>query len=121
MLRDAGEDDDGDYLVGVRESTDAESWTLVFLECFDADHERETAPGIGSYCLVVDPGQRTCHGGVVECAVSDNELLLRLTERAADALGTPTDMRFALAVDADKLAALRRGLARVLTAGRPAV
>jgi hypothetical protein len=58
------------------------------------------------------------YGGVVECELSDDRLILRLTERAAEALGTPTDLSFVLALDPTKLEVLRQGLRRVLTSGR---
>jgi hypothetical protein len=120
VLRDAGEDEDdnGVYVVGVRESLDPESWSLCFMECYDAEDEQEISLGMDTYCLVVDPGQRTFHGGVAECELSDDRLVLRLTERAAEALGTPNDMSFCLALDSLKLEVLRRGLRRVLTSGR---
>jgi hypothetical protein len=72
-----------------------------------------------SYCLVVDPGQATYYGGVLECEILGEELVLRLTEEAAEDLGTPSNMRFKLAMDPDRLQMLRRGLAKVLTSGRP--
>jgi hypothetical protein len=112
VLRDAGEDDGDIYVVGVRESLAPEAWSLLFIEC-DEDEDEET------YCLVVDPGQATFYGGVVSCEISDSLLLLlRLSEEAAENLGTPSDMRFTLALDPAKLAMLRRGLFRVLTSGR---
>jgi hypothetical protein len=120
VLRDAGEDDDEDlYIVGVRETTDPESWTLMFMESYDDGDEQEISLGMDTYCLVVDPGQATCYGGVLECEVGDAALFLRLTEDAAGNLGVPTELRFALDLDAEKLAMLRRGLTRVLTSGRP--
>jgi hypothetical protein len=121
VLRDAGEDDDanGGYAVGVRESMDdPESWSLCFMACYDAEDEQEISLGMDTYCLVVDPGQRTFYGGVAECELNDDRLILRVTEQAAEALGTPTEMSFALALDSTKLASLRRGLRRVLTSGR---
>jgi hypothetical protein len=60
----------------------------------------------------------TVYGGVVECELSDDRLILRLTEWAAEKLRTPTEMGFGLAIDSTKLEVLRRGLRRVLTSGR---
>jgi len=71
-----------------------------------------------TYCPVVDPGQWTVYGGVVECQLGDDRLIPRLTERAAKKLRTPTEMGFGLALDSTKLEVLRRGLRRVLTSGR---
>jgi hypothetical protein len=104
--------------VGVRESLDSESWALMFMAKNDAHDEQEISLGMDTYCLVVDPGQWTVYGGVVECELSDDRLILRLTEQAAQALGTPTDMSFGLTLDSTKLEVLRRGLRRVLTSGR---
>ncbi|HKD28455.1 MAG TPA: Imm10 family immunity protein [Xanthobacteraceae bacterium] len=118
VLRDAGEDDTNVYTVGVRESLDPESWSLMFMECYDAEDEQNISLGMDTYCLVVDPGQATFYGGVAECELSDDQLVLRLTEHAAEALGTPTDIRLGLALDSAKLEVLRRGLRRVLTSGR---
>ena len=57
VLRDAGEDDGDVYVVGVRESADPMSWTLLFMEPYDMADEQEIALGMDTYCLVVDPGQ----------------------------------------------------------------
>jgi hypothetical protein len=119
VLRNAGEDDDNVYVVGVQESLDdPESWALLFMECYDADDEQNISLGMDTYCLVVEPGQWTAYGGVLECELSDDRLTLRLTERAAEKLGTPTDVSFGLALDSTKLEVLRRGLRRVLSSGR---
>ena len=40
VLRDAGEVDDEVYVVGVRESTDPQAWSLLFMEC-NPDDKRE--------------------------------------------------------------------------------
>jgi len=119
VLRDAGEDEnENGYVVGVRESLDPESWSLMFMASNDAEDEQQIWLGMDTYCLVVDPGQWTMYGGVVECELSDDRLILRLTERAAEKLRTPTEMGFGLALDSTKLEVLRRGLRRVLTSGR---
>lgn len=54
----------------------------------------------------------------MECELSDDRLVLRLTEGAAGRLRTPTEIDFGLALDSTKLEVLRRGLRRVLTSGR---
>ena len=119
VLRDAGEDEnDFGYVVGVRESLDPESWSLIFMESNRAADEQEISLEMDTYCLVVDPDQWTVYGGVVECELSDDRLILRLSERAAEKLRTPTEMGFGLALDSTKLEVLRRGLRRVLTSGR---
>src|SRR6185436_4563776 len=87
VLRDAGEDDSEVYVIGVRESTDPQSWSLLLME-FDEDEnnennededdeddeeevddELERDDGMDTYCLVVDPGQATYYGGVIECEI----------------------------------------------------
>ena len=119
VLRNAGEDEnDNGYVVGVQESLDPESWSLMFMASNRAADEQEISLGWDTYCLVVDPGQCTVYGGVVECELSDDRLILRLTERAAEKLRTPAEMGFGLALDSTKLEVLRRGLRRVLTSGR---
>src|SRR5467141_4046727 len=99
VLRDAGEDDTVVYTVGVRASLDPESWSLIFMECYDTEDEQNISLGMDTYCLVVGPGQWTVYGGVVECELSDDRLILRLTERAAEKLRTPAEMGFGLALD----------------------
>jgi hypothetical protein len=120
VLRDAGEDDGDVYVVGVRESADPQSWSLLLMECddeFDAD-EPERDDGMDTYCLVVDPGQATHYGGVVECEIAGTELRLVLTEDAASTLGMPRHTRFVLDLPPRQRDMLGRGLQRVLTSGR---
>jgi hypothetical protein len=118
VLRDAGVDAGEVYVVGVRESADPASWSLVFMEPYDAEDEDEIAMGMDTYCLVVDPGQATFYGGVIECAITDDRLYLLLSEPAAEALGTPTQLEFTLVLSSEQLEILRSGLARVLRSGR---
>ncbi len=117
VLRDAGEDGSGCYVLGLRETTDDDSWGLLFMECLDVD-EQDVALGMDTYCLVVDPGQATWYGGVVECELTSGRLRLLLTEDAAKTLGMPTEPVFALALSADQLRMVGRGLDRVLNSGR---
>jgi hypothetical protein len=127
MLRDAGEDDSEGYVVGIRESTDPQSWSLLFMECDDEDEdggeeddedEWERDDGMDTYCLVVDPGQATHYGGVIECEITGDELRLVLTEEAASTLGMPEHSRFVLDLPSHQRELLGRGLQRVLTSGR---
>ena len=62
VLGDAGEDDSDVYVLGLRASADNEAWSLLLMECDDAEDEQEIARGMDTYCLVVDPGQRTAYG-----------------------------------------------------------
>jgi hypothetical protein len=119
VLRDAGEDDDSDvYVLGLRESTDEDAPSLLLMECHHDEDEEEIALGMDTYCLVVDPGQATSYGGVRECDLVDGVLRLRLTVEAAEELGLPVETTFELALDAERLQMVRRGLSRVLRSGR---
>ena len=126
VLRDAGDNDSDLYVIGVRESTDPHAWSLLLMECDDdADtnedggvDERERDDGMDTYCLVVDPGQATHYGGIIECELTGTELRLVLTQDAATALGMPTHTRFALDLAPHQREMLGRGLQRVLTVGR---
>ncbi|QLQ37220.1 Imm10 family immunity protein [Micromonospora robiginosa] len=119
-LRDVGEDDDGVYVIAVGETGDPESWQLALMECDEeaAEDPQEIALGCDTYCLVVDPGQATHYGGVLECEVAGTRLRLSLTSEAAAALALPADVSFGLSLTADQVALLKRGLARVLSSGR---
>src|SRR5262245_27234887 len=109
LLADAGEDDGDVYMVGVRESAaDPGSWSLLFMECYDADDEQEVDLGMDTYCLVVDPGQATVYGGVLECELTVDRLRLLLTGETARELGTPAELNFALSLSADQLATVSR-------------
>lgn len=118
VLRDAGEDDSDVYVVGVRETMEPGSWSLLFMECLDADDEQDVEFGMDTYCLVVDPGQATHYGGVRECEIRGSELRLVLAKDAAETLGLPVEQRFVLDLPAHQLDLLGRGLRRVLTSGR---
>lgn len=119
VLADAGEDDEDVYVLGLRHSAEQmESWSVMFMECYDADDEQDIALGMDTYCLVVDPGQATAYGGVVECVMADGHLRLVLAAQTAKTLGTATELDFTLAVDQDQIQMIRRGLTRVLTSGR---
>lgn len=118
VLRDVGEDDGEVYVVGVRETADPDSWSLLFMECYDAEDEQEVDLGMDTYCLVVDPGQATHYGGVRECELDGARLRLMLTEDAAATLGMPVDASFALDLTPQQVDLLGRGLLRVLTSGR---
>jgi len=118
VIGDVGEDDSDVYVVGIREADTPESWSLLFMECHDAEDPQEVNSGMDTYCLVVDPGQATCYGGVRECELGGGRLRLALTEEAAGSLGMPADTSFALDLTPQQVDRLGRGLARVLTSGR---
>jgi hypothetical protein len=118
VVSDVGEDDGDVYLVGIREAGTPDSWSLLFMECYDAEDPQEIDLGMDTYCLVVDPGQATCYGGVRECELGGGRLRLALTEEAASSLGMPVDTSFDLDLTPQQVDQLGRGLARVLTSGR---
>lgn len=119
VLADAGEDDGDVYVLGLRQSADeVEPGSVMFMECYDADDEQEIVLGMDTCCLVVDPGQATDYGGVLECVVADGHPRLVLAAETAKAVGTATELDFALAVEQEQIQMIRRGLIRVLTSGR---
>jgi hypothetical protein len=118
VVSDVGEDDGDVYLVGIREAGTPDSWSLLFMECYDAEDPQEIDLGMDTYCLVVDPGQATYYGGVRECELGGGRLRLALTEEAASSLGMPVDTSFDLDLTPQQVDQLGRGLARVLTSGR---
>ena len=75
------------------------------MECDDENLEdpQEIALGWDTYCLVVDPGQVTHYGGVVECQVTDTQLRLKLTAEATHHLAIPTEVTFALDLPAEQV------------------
>ncbi|MEU4715011.1 Imm10 family immunity protein [Micromonospora purpureochromogenes] len=119
-LRVVGEDDDGVYVIAVGETDEPESWSLAIMECSEEDMEdqQEIDLGMDTYCLVVDPGQATHYGGVIECEVTETRLRLELTPDAARDLGVSADVTFALELTSDKLRMLKDGLTRVFASGR---
>jgi len=119
VIRDVGEDDSDVYVIGLRETTDPDSWSLLLMECYDAEDPQETNLGMDTYCLVVDPGQATHYGGVRECELDGGRLRLKLTEEAAKTLDMPVDTNLALDITPQQVDLLGRGLIRVLTSGRP--
>jgi hypothetical protein len=52
-----GEDDSDGYVVGIRQTDAPDSWSLLFMECHDAEGPHEIALGMDTYCLVVGPGK----------------------------------------------------------------
>jgi Immunity protein 10 len=118
VIRDVGEDDGEVYVIGLRETAAPDSWSLVFMECYDAEDPQEIGLGMDTYCLVVDPGYATHYGGVRECELDGERLRLTLTEQAAQTLGMPLDTSLALDITPQQVDQLRRGLVRVLTSGR---
>jgi hypothetical protein len=117
-LRDVGESEtpDGVYVIGLRETTADESWSLLLM-AYDEDDQDE--PGMDTYCLVVNPGQATYYGGVLECRITGTELRLRFAAEAADILELPADLRFGLELTAEQHQLVELGLTRVFTSGRP--
>jgi hypothetical protein len=114
-----GEDDSDVYMIAVREADAPDSWSLLFMEPYDAEDAQEIQLGMDTYCLVAGPEQATCYGGVLECELGGGRLRLMLTAEAAGTLGMPADTSFTLELTPQQVDLLGRGLARVLTSGRP--
>jgi hypothetical protein len=120
ILAEVGEDDGDVYVLGLRVSAeDPGAWSMMFMECYDAEDEQEISLGMDTYCLVVDPGQATAYGGVLECDLSGRRLRLVLLPETAKALGMPAELIFTLAMEDQQIQLVRQGLIRVLTSGRP--
>lgn len=117
-LRDVAEDATDGYMIGVRETTDPSAWSLLFIEAATEDEQDEDL-GFDTYCLVIDPGQRTSYGGVRECVLANGRLQLVLTPEAADSLDVPASLTFMLDIPENLQQTLRRGLRQVLTSGNP--
>ena len=117
-VRNVSEDDSEVYVVGIQETIDPDSWCLSFMECYDAEDPQEIRLGMDTYCLVVDPGQATHYGGVLQCELDGGRLRLVLSAEAAVSLGMPADVSFALDLTPHQVDLLSQGLARVLTSGR---
>jgi hypothetical protein len=118
VIGDVGEDDTDVYMIAIREADAPDSWSLLFTEPYDAEDPQEIQLGMDTYCLTVDPGQATCHGGVRECELDSGRLHLTLTAEAAGTLGMPVETSFTLELTPQQIDLLGRGLARVLTSGR---
>jgi len=118
VIGDVGVDDTDVYMIGILEADASDSWSLLFMEPYDAEDSQEIQLGMDTYCLVVDPGQATCYGGVRECELGGGRLRLTLTEEAASTLGMPAETSFTLDLTPQQVDLLGRGLARVLTSGR---
>jgi hypothetical protein len=112
VVSDVSEDDSEVYAVGIREAAAPGSWSLSFIECHDAEDPQEIRLGMDTYCLVADPGQAICYGGVTAYSVDGAQLRLTLTEEAAAILGMPTHVSFALDLTPDQADLLNRGLVR---------
>ena len=119
VIGDVSEDDSDVYVIAIRETDAPDSWSLLFMEPYDAEDPQEIQLGMDTYCLVAGPGQATCYGGVRECELGGGRLHLTLTAEAAGTLGMPADTSFALEqLTPQQVDLLGRGLARVLTSGR---
>ncbi len=119
-LSDATEaTEDEVYVLGLRERSDDESWSLLFMQAYRSHGEQEIRLGMDTYCLVVDPGQHVAYGGFLECELSHTRLRLLLAGHTAGDLGLHEETSFTLALTRGQLALVRRGLTKVLTSGRP--
>lgn len=74
--------------------------------------ERDAALGLDNYCVVVDPGQRTCYGGISGWTVAPGLLTMNFDAAAASALDLPQQLRVGL--DPTELEAVVGHLTRIL-------
>ena len=119
-VRDVQDATDDVYVLGLREFARPDSWSLLFMA---GEPDADPDDDLGSYCLVVDPGQATMYGGVTACSIetpaSGHVLRLKLTAEASETLDLPAESALSLELTPAGLELLRRGLRRVLTSGRP--
>jgi hypothetical protein len=118
VLRDAGEADDEVYLVGIRESTDPQAWSLLFMECKAEDEEEQEVDLAWTPTASLSTPARPPITAVSASVRSPAELRLVLTEDAASTLEMPRHTRFVVDLSPDKRDMLGRGSRRVLTSGR---
>lgn len=115
---------DGVYLIGGGEHPDGSGRSLIIQAPLPddsqptddhdpADDEDEDS----LYCVVLDPGQHTITGGIVECPIRDHNLTITLTAEAARTLTVRPVLQFRLDVSEDQVATLRNGLRRALSTG----
>jgi hypothetical protein len=125
VIRTVAESDDDVYVLGLRAGDDP--WSLLLMEA-DPDGDPDALHSddeFDSYCLVVDPGQMTVYGGVVEAELMGDFLRLTLTQVAAETLEMREEELLQLSIPESQREVLGRGLTRVLTSGalafRPAL
>ncbi|MET8508743.1 Imm10 family immunity protein [Streptomyces sp. NPDC004787] len=97
---------------------DGRTWCINIQECYDAEDEQEIELGMDTYCIVSEPGQNCCYGGVIECEIGDQGLYLRLSGETASDLGLDEETYFDLNIPDEEMRTLRRGLKEVLSSGR---
>jgi hypothetical protein len=118
VISHVSQNDNEVYTVAIHQTSAPDSWSLSFMEPYDAEDPQEIRLGMDTYCLVVDPGQATYYGGVLECQLDGGRLHLALSKEAAGSLGMPADISIALGLTPQQVDLLSQGLARVLTSGR---
>ena len=109
---------DNVYAITASEHPDGSGRSITVEINLDDPTEEELRYGMDTYSIWLEPPFASHWGGIAECVIADRTLLLRLTAAAADFLNVRPLFQFHLALDNDQLALLRRGLRRVLSAGR---
>lgn len=116
---------DGVYLIGGSEHPDGSGRSLIIQAPLphssqptdDPEDDDDPEDEDEIYCLVLDPGQHTITGDIVECSIHDDNLMITLTAEAARTLTVPRVLKFRLDVSDDQVATLRNGLRRALSTG----
>jgi hypothetical protein len=108
--------DEGNYVLGVRESLEDGARGLIFIEGSPGGDEE-----MDSYCLVAAPSQAVCYGGVKQWEIGTADeagragvLHLELDAETAEVLELPRSATFDLILTAEHLEMLRNGLRKIL-------
>jgi hypothetical protein len=109
---------DGVYAITASEHPDSSGRSITVEINLDDPTEEELRNRMDTYSIWLEPPFTSHWGGIAECVIADRTLQLRLTADAADSLSVGPLFQFHLSLDNDQLALLRRGLRRVLSAGR---
>lgn len=113
-------DDVDTFVVGLAEHEDGSGEALLLMASLTVADEQDRALGQDTYCVSTAWGA-TVYGGMTECALRGDLLLLRFDAVAAETLGIGQDCRFRLRVDPGSVERLKDGLRAVLSTGHPPV
>ncbi len=107
------------FVVGLAERQDGSGRGLIFQSplSFDEIDEQDRALGMDTYCISTDEGA-SHYGGLTDCVLQDNALILRFEAEAAEMLGIAKECNLNLLVNQEDILQLREGLQRIFTSVR---